>query len=552
MMNQPSEDVQSLEMLDSYLDRLQSGDDSQRESLVQEHPELSSMLDCLDLLERLAPPDSELEASEAVTLDARTGLPGAFSRRALPRDFGPYELLEEIGRGGMGVVYKARQKDLDRVVAIKMILAGHLASPEVVRRFQAEARAAARLRHPHIVPIHEVGQIHGQHYFAMELIEGTSLAQQIAAGPCDVPTAVRIVIAIAGAVEQLHRQGIIHRDLKPGNILIDDHGHPYLTDFGLARILAAGSEMTATGVIVGTPNYMAPEQAAGHSSQVGPAADVYSLGAIFYELLTGRPPFANENPMDTLMDVLSREPPLPRSLNRQIPRGLELICLKCLAKTHQNRYASAGALVDDLQRYARGESLSIRSPHWVRRLQSWARREPALAYRLAAIGLFDLVGWANYACDAVSLTFQAQMTLVMLVWTATSVVCQQFLENRRWALPTRSVWAVLDSSLFLVTLLFLADGAASRLLVGYPLLIAGSGLWFRRRTVWFMTALSLASYGVLVLDFYFRRQHLQEHFDTALDRHVLFALALVVEGAMVAYLVDRVRKLTAFHGGHMP
>ena len=242
--------------------------------------------DCLEVLEDMAPlpvgedgPDEEIAAAWQA------------SQGELPRDFGAYELLREIGRGGMGVVYKARQKDLDRPVALKMILASHLASPEHIRRFQSEARAAARLRHSHIVPIHEVGQLAGQHYFTMEYIEGESLAERIARGPVHVQTAVRLLGAVARAVEHLHQQGIVHRDLKPSNILLDGEGEPYVTDFGLAKIFVPGAEMTATGVIAGTPSYMAPEQASGHGVEVGPAADVYSLGAILYELLTGQPPF---------------------------------------------------------------------------------------------------------------------------------------------------------------------------------------------------------------------------------------------------------------------
>ena len=206
----------------------------------------------------------------------------------LPRDFGPYELLEEIGRGGMGVVYKARQKALDRIVAVKMILATHLASPEHIRRFQVEAWAAARLRHSNITQIHDVGQHHGQHYFTMEYIEGESLAQRIARQRLSFDAIVRLLSVVARAVDHLHAQGVVHRDLKPSNILLDRDDQPYVTDFGLAKVFVPGSEATATGVIAGTPSYMAPEQASGHSSEVGPAADIYSLGAILYELLDRR------------------------------------------------------------------------------------------------------------------------------------------------------------------------------------------------------------------------------------------------------------------------
>ncbi len=389
-MNQPPDDAGAAELLNRYLAKLQAGGRPDRAAFLRDHPELASALRCLEVLEDMAPlPVGEdgLEAEIAAAWQSAQG--------ELPRDFGAYELLHEIGRGGMGVVYKARQKDLDRPVALKMILASHLASAEHIRRFQSEARAAARLRHSHIVPIHEVGQIAGQHYFTMEYIEGESLAERIARGPVHVQTAVRLLSAVARAVEHLHQQGIVHRDLKPSNILLDGEGEPYVTDFGLAKIFVPGAELTATGVIAGTPSYMAPEQASGHGVEVGPAADVYSLGAILYELLTGQPPFHEENPLDTLWDALGREPELPRRLNPHVPRGLELICLKCLAKSPEGRYASAAALAEDLERFARHEPLAVRPPHLGQRLVAWTRRQPALASRLAALGVFYAVELVN-------------------------------------------------------------------------------------------------------------------------------------------------------------
>ena len=263
-MAEPSIDQDALDLLDGYLAQLQAGEKPDREALLQKCPELASAVDCLEALELLAPPEGGPGGSEPTPvppLDA--GVAGS----ELPRDFGPYELLREIGRGGMGVVYQARQKGLDRSVAVKMILANHLASPELVRRFQTEAKAAARLRHSNIVHIHEVGQLDGQDFFVMEYIEGPSLAGRIAAGPIDLPTAVRLLATVARAVEHLHQQGIVHRDLKPSNILLDADGQPYVTDFGLAKVFAAGADMTATGVIAGTPSYMAPEQATGRRTE---------------------------------------------------------------------------------------------------------------------------------------------------------------------------------------------------------------------------------------------------------------------------------------------
>ncbi len=546
-MNESADDTGELELLDRYAAQLQAGGRPDRDAFLRDHPELASALRCLEVLEGMAPLPVGEDASGSEVTAAWEAADGE-----LPRDFGAYELLGEIGRGGMGVVYKARQKDLDRPVALKMILASHLASPEHIRRFQSEARAAARLRHSHIVPIHDVGQLGGQHYFTMEYIEGESLAERIARGPVHVQTVVRLVSAVARAVEHLHQQGIVHRDLKPSNILLDSDGEPYVTDFGLAKVFVPGAEMTATGVIAGTPSYMAPEQASGRGGDVGPAADIYSLGAILYELLTGQPPFREENPLDTLWDALGREPTLPRQLNPHVPRGLELICLKCLAKSPGGRYASAVALADDLDRFARREPLQVRPPHLGQRLAAWTRRQPALASRLAAFGVFYLIELVNYYVTGASgRRFHEQISLLIAAWALLSAVCQQFLDSRRWSIPARFVWGTLDSLLLLAVLL-VANGAASPLVVGYPLLIAASGLWFRVRFVWFITALSLLSYGVVVVDFYRWRPELQAQFDPSVNRHVVFAMSLVVLGSVVAYLVQRVRALSSFCGRQLP
>jgi len=547
MSDELGEDQEQFRALQRYLDELQKGRLPERQKLLQEHPGLASVLECLNALESMAP-EREV-AAPAEDAPQESGL----SVGEIPRDFGSYELIEEIGRGGMGVVFKARQKGLERTVAIKMILASHLASAEHVRRFQIEAKAAASLRHPHIVHIHEVGQLHGQHYFAMEYIEGVSLARRIARGPTDVETAARLVSKVARAVSHLHQQGIVHRDLKPSNILLDADGEPYVTDFGLAKVFAAGTETTTTGVIAGTPSYMAPEQAIGRSGDVGPTCDVYSLGAILYELLTGRPAFRADTPLDTLLQVLAREPTRPRRLNRRIPRALELICLKCLDKSPRNRYPSAQALADDLDHFLKGEALDARPPHLEQEFVRWVRREPALASRLGALGVFYVVEWINYAREMGKPTFEAfrqfhwKVSVLMAVWAVTAIVFQQCIKSPRWSIPARFVWGTLDSALLLAVLL-VADGAASPLVVGYPLLIVGSGLWFRVRFVWFMTALSLVSYGILVVDFRYWRTYLQDTFDTNPDRHIIFAVSLVVMAVGVTYLVQRVRTLSSYYG----
>jgi eukaryotic-like serine/threonine-protein kinase len=534
-------DEDALNLLDSYLARLQAGEKPDRDALLREHPDLASALDCIEALENLAPPmrkDPTLSNGNSET---------APTLGELPRDFGPYELIREIGRGGMGVVYEARQKGLDRSVAVKMILAGHLASADLVRRFQAEAKAAARLRHSNIVHIHDVGQFHGQDFFAMEYIEGQSLDAIIKRQPPDIPTSVRLVAIVARAVEHLHQQGIVHRDLKPSNILIDPEGQPFVTDFGLAKVFTSDADMTATGVIAGTPSYMAPEQASGHRAEISPATDVYSLGAILYELLTGSPPFRAETPLDTLMEVLSSDPPMPRTRNPSIPRGLELICLKCLAKEPQDRYPSAAALADDLDRFARGEALAVRPPTLMQRFWSWTRRQPALASRLGGLGVFYVVETINYCNSTVHLPFHLSVSIVIALWIVASVVCQQLLENRRWSFAARYVWGTVDS-VALFTILLIGNSAVSGLVVGYPLVIVASGLWFRVRFVWYMTALSLLSYSLLVVHLYVWRPDLNEGVYAGYDRHVIFAVALIVLGIIVAYLVERVRVLSSFYG----
>jgi serine/threonine protein kinase len=280
---------------------------------------------------------------------------------AAERAFGDYELLEELGRGGMGVVYKARQRALDRLVALKMILPGPLSAAEDLQRFRTEAEATARLHHRNIVAIHEVGEINGQHFYSMDFIDGPSLSKRLGNGPLAGRVAARFLQTIARAIQHAHSQGILHRDLKPSNILLDGDDEPHVTDFGLAKRLGADSSKTRTGAVMGTPSYMSPEQAAGRTKELGPACDIYGLGAVLYELVTGRPPFRSDTPLDTLKHVIEREPAPPRLLNPKVDRDLETICLKCLEKDPGRRYASAAALADDLGRYLNGEAISVRS-----------------------------------------------------------------------------------------------------------------------------------------------------------------------------------------------
>jgi tetratricopeptide (TPR) repeat protein/predicted Ser/Thr protein kinase len=318
------------------------------------------------------------------------------------RYFGDYELIEEIARGGMGVVYRARQLTLDRPVALKMIAAGQLATPAAVQRFHTEAEAAARLDHPHIVPIYEIGEHEGQHYFSMKLIEGGTLADIATKSKPQslksIEDAARLVGTVARAVHYAHQHGILHRDLKPTNILLDEQGQPYVTDFGLAKLLEDDTSLTHTVAVLGTPSYMAPEQAAGGGKQLTTAADIYSLGAVLYQLLTGQPPFRADTPLEIIRKVVEEEPVSPSQAIRsqiskpeirnpkcEIDRDLETICLKCLSKDPQKRYGSPELLAQDLDRWRNGEPILARPVGAPEKVWRWCRRRPVVAGLLLAV-----------------------------------------------------------------------------------------------------------------------------------------------------------------------
>jgi WD40 repeat protein len=420
------------EVLGEYMQRLDRGEVVDREQLLARHPhlveELRSYFAASDELERLRrqdegaePPTDPLRPRPPAFQqpapdgnDARP--PGAQPPQGKPRRVGDYELLEKIGEGGMGVIYKARQVSLQRLVALKMIRPDRLAAPADVAgrtaRFRSEAEAVASLDHPAIVPIYEIDEHEGQPFFSMKLIEGGSLARQLPRLAQDLAAGAGILAAVARAVHYAHQRGLLHRDLKPANILLDADGRPHVTDFGLAKRLAPrpralqepaqGSHegwpeeaaLTQQGVIVGTPNYMAPEQATGKGG-VTTAADVYSLGAILYELLTGRTPFAAEIPLETLRQLLEQEPAPPRSLNRRVDRDLETVCLKCLHKEPNKRYGSAEALADDLERWLRGEPVRARPVSRRERAWKWVRRRPHLAALAVLLVLALILGFAG-------------------------------------------------------------------------------------------------------------------------------------------------------------
>jgi serine/threonine protein kinase len=341
-----------------------------RRAIPEEHPSGSASPGRLG-----AQDQSQVEGGAALLLaDPSSGGSGAKDQLQVPG----YEILEEIGRGGMGVVYKARQVKADRVVALKMILSGGYASEADLLRFRTEAEAIARLQHPHIVQVFEVGEHEGRPFFSLEFCPGGSLDRQLDGTPLQPKQAARLVKTLARAVHAAHEKNVIHRDLKPANVLLTESGQPKITDFGLAKKIDETGR-TASGAIMGTPSYMAPEQAGGQSKDIGPAADIYALGAILYELLTGRPPFKAATPLDTMLQVLSDEPVSPRQLQPKTPMDMETICLKCLHKEPKRRYATAQALAEDLARFQTGKPVQARPVGRLERSWRWCSRNPAVA-----------------------------------------------------------------------------------------------------------------------------------------------------------------------------
>ena len=305
--------------------------------------------------------------------------------------FGDYELQEEVAKGGMGVVYKARQISLDRVVARKMIRSGELAHDAEVERFRTEARAAANLEHSGILPIYEIGERNGQHFFTMAYIEGGSLRDLLVDGPLPPGKAAEFVQRTANAMQHAHEKGILHRDLKPANILVDPSGKPKVADFGLAKRMEEDSGLTASGTAMGTPSYMPPEQALGKGDEIGPQADIYSLGAVLYCLLTGHPLFAADNYLETIKQVIDKEPAPPRTLNPAIPKDLETICLKCLRKEQRSRYKSAAELAEDLHRWRNSEPIKGRRVGRLEKSWLWCKRRPVVAATLATVALVLII-----------------------------------------------------------------------------------------------------------------------------------------------------------------
>ncbi len=397
------------ELVEKLTAELRAGRNPRVEEVARDHPELIEDLrqiwSAVIVTEELARWGSSVfEPTGPVVPDADPPLDPA---RAEPPDlesFGDYEILEELGRGGMGIVYKAKQTSLDRTVALKVLLGGAMASRTDTARFRSEAQAAASLDHAHIVSVYEVGEHEGQPYFTMQYISGVTLAQRLTRGPLGSREAATLLIPVCRAIQYAHAHGVLHRDLKPSNILIDAHGLGYVADFGLAKRVTNDSSLTQSGAIIGSPCYMAPEQAAGHRGQIDATTDVYGLGAVLYHTVTGRPPFQEASPIDPVLSVLEEDPPAPRLIQPQVDRDLEMIALKCLQKPQDLRYRGARELAADLDAYLGGELIAARSTgilqvasrvfretHHADVLENWG-----LLWMLHSLALVALCGVTNY------------------------------------------------------------------------------------------------------------------------------------------------------------
>jgi serine/threonine-protein kinase len=467
------------------------------------------------------------------SLPASKGLPA--STRV-----GEYELMEEIGRGGMGVVFRARHASLGRTVALKMILSGDFASRSETRRFRAEAEAAANLDHPHIVPIHEVGEHAGRPYYTMRLLSGGSLAQRLRKSRIDPRGAARLLSTVARAMHHAHRRGFVHRDLKPANVLFDEAGRPFVTDFGLAKRLGQTGP-TGQGALMGTPGYMAPEQAAGRAD-ITASADIYSLGAILYKVLAGRPPFRASTVIETLVQVMEGEPVSPRRLNPSVPVDLEFICLKCLEKDPARRYASAAALADDLDRHLLGEHIEGCRGKSLDGLLRKFRREPEIATRLGALSILSTLVQLKFVLGGFPhRTAHLLVTAVLFLWALATVASWYALRRAPRAEAIRMAWIAAEVVL-ISAILRIRDDTMSSGVVVYPLLIVAAGLWSRIRLVWWTTATAAVAYTLLIVDSFARKG-----FAGRENNEGIVLGVLVVTGFVVAKHVNRILAISSYY-----
>ncbi len=458
---------------------------------------------------------------------------GRLKEQEFPIDFGDYELLSEIDRGGMGIVFRAKHKSLRRVVALKVMKSGELASEKELQRFRTEVEAAATVKHKNIVPIYEIGEARGLFYFTMDYVDGCDLAKAVRERDLAPREIVRMIIKVTDAVSKAHRLGIIHRDLKPSNILVDANGEPYLIDFGLAKFDTLESDLTGTGQIVGTAAYMPPEQAIGQT-KLTPQVDVYSLGAVLYTTVSGQPPFFGITAFDILLQVIHCEPCSPRKLNRKVNRTLEKLIARAMAKNRNDRYPTAEALKTDLQHFLIDEPIVWPKQSSTERLLTWWRREPALVSHLLGIG-------STLAIVLVySDTWYPPIRIGLLIgWMVGAWVFQRFANIQRLREAAQLSWLAFDIVIY-TRLIDLADSPRGLLLIGYPMMICASGMYYRVSYTVIATLLSIVGFLVLCA-------RVTDPINSRPDFVEIYVSGLAVLGLCLVSMIHRVRSLTNYH-----
>ena len=410
-------------------------------------------------------------------------------------DWDAYEILDEVDRGGMGIVYRAKHKELNRIVALKIIRSGEFANGNEIARFRREAQLAAQLVHPGIVPIYEIGERNNLIYYTMAFVEGCPLLELARSPTLSIAAKVQLVYQLTQALQYAHGQGVAHRDIKPSNILIDLHGSPILIDFGLAKSTHAESDLTQTGAMLGTPSYMAPEQIQYHQDHDLRLSDIYSLGAVFYYLLVGRPPFVGPTNFDIMLQLKDRQPVRPSRLNRQVDRELDTICLRAMEKIPSERYTTAAEFGRDLERWINGSAVTspTKSP-WVRWIRWW-KQEPGLVSHAVAICVVILVVLLSHLLGY-SLTHLPTQLTVLLTWLLICFPLQRWILQSKDTIVPAILWGLID--LFCVSWLIATAGPPrSLLLVAYPLMITASALFYRTRFVILMTTACILAFLVL-------------------------------------------------------
>lgn len=497
-------------LLVRLLEAWEQGDSVELERVRHEYPEhaesifdfLKDQARCRDILGSIRN-DTSQQANSATVLwhprdsaqdDSQWSLT-SLRNATFPVRFGDYCLVSEIGRGGMGIVFKAEHRRLNRIVALKVMRSGELSNEEELARFRVEAESSAAIEHPNIVSIYEVGEARGLTYYTMAFVDGENLSVLISRQSLGYKESARVVARIADAVDAAHRIGIIHRDLKPSNILIDRSGDPYLIDFGLAKGTGANQGLTSTGQILGTPAYMAPEQA--RCEALTPSTDIYSLGAVLYELASGQAPFSGPTPVDILLQVLNRDPPLPRKVNPRVPRPLAAIISRAMDKDPSRRYISAQALQEDLRRFILDEPIHHPQPSLIERVNLWWRREPVLVSHLTAIVAVLLIVMISKSLNEQVSQNAPWVITLLLVWAAGSYLFQQLSIIDRYQTAAYWGWAAFDVVVY-TTLIFIAEPPRGLLLIGYPMMIGASGLLYRVRFVVFVTTMCIVGFAILL------------------------------------------------------